>query len=89
MIRLSSFTPRMWLILAHDLLATAAAVVASFFIRFEEDGLTQRWRLLVVCCPLSWSMPVSFTSSSALQGEVAVHLAARLYNIVRAAPCWR
>ena len=47
MIRLSTFTPRMWLILAHDLLATAAAVVASFFIRFEEAGLTQRWRLLV------------------------------------------
>ena len=39
MIRLSTFTPRMWLILAHDLLATAAAVVASFFIRFEEAGL--------------------------------------------------
>jgi len=39
MIRLSTFTPRMWLILAHDLLATAAAVIASFFIRFEEAGL--------------------------------------------------
>jgi len=41
----------MWLILTHDLLATAAAVVASFFIRFEEDGLAQRWRLLVVLLP--------------------------------------
>ena len=51
MIRLSTFTPRMWLILAHDLLATAAAVVASFFIRFEEAGLTQRWRLLVILLP--------------------------------------
>ncbi len=48
---LSSFTPRMWLILAHDLLATAAAVVASFFIRFEEDGLAQRWRLLAILLP--------------------------------------
>jgi O-antigen biosynthesis protein WbqV len=48
---LSSFTPRMWLILAHDLLATAAAVVASFFIRFEEDGLAQRWRLLAIVLP--------------------------------------
>src|SRR6266700_1451681 len=36
MLRVSTFTPRMWLILVHDLLATAAAVVASFFIRFEE-----------------------------------------------------
>src|SRR5713101_6039258 len=51
MIRLSTFTPRIWLILAHDLLATAAAVVASFFIRFEEAGLTQRWRLLVILLP--------------------------------------
>jgi FlaA1/EpsC-like NDP-sugar epimerase len=51
MIRLSTFTPRMWLILAHDLLATAAAVVASFFIRFEEVGLRQRWALLVILLP--------------------------------------
>jgi FlaA1/EpsC-like NDP-sugar epimerase len=48
MIRLSTFTPRMWLILTHDLLATAVAVVASFFIRFEEAGLAQRWRPVVV-----------------------------------------
>jgi FlaA1/EpsC-like NDP-sugar epimerase len=41
----------MWLILAHDLLATAAAVVAAFFIRFEEDGLAQRWRILAVVLP--------------------------------------
>jgi FlaA1/EpsC-like NDP-sugar epimerase len=51
MIRLSSFTPRMWLILAHDLLATAAAVVATFFIRFEAGGLAERWRLLAVLLP--------------------------------------
>jgi FlaA1/EpsC-like NDP-sugar epimerase len=51
MIRLSTFTPRMWLILAHDLLATAAAVVASFFIRFEEAGIIDRWRLLVILLP--------------------------------------
>jgi FlaA1/EpsC-like NDP-sugar epimerase len=51
MIRLSTFTPRMWLILAHDLLATAAAVIASFFIRFEETGLTDRWRFLAILLP--------------------------------------
>jgi FlaA1/EpsC-like NDP-sugar epimerase len=51
MIRLSTFTPRMWLILAHDLLATAAAVVASFFIRFEETGLIERWRFLAIVLP--------------------------------------
>ncbi len=48
MIRLSSFTPRMWLILAHDLIATTAAVVVSFFIRFEEAGLAERWQPLVM-----------------------------------------
>ena len=52
MIRLSSFTPRMWLILVHDLLATAAAVVASFFIRFEEAGLAERWQPLVILLPV-------------------------------------
>jgi O-antigen biosynthesis protein WbqV len=51
MIRLSTFTPRMWLILAHDLLATAAAVIASFFIRFEETGLTDRWHFLAILLP--------------------------------------
>src|SRR6266516_1765898 len=51
MTRFSTFTPRMWLILAHDLLATAAAVIASFFIRFEEGGLAERWQLLVILLP--------------------------------------
>src|SRR5215471_15897073 len=51
MIRLSTFTARMWLILVHDLLATAAAVVATFFIRFEEAGLVERWRLLAILLP--------------------------------------
>jgi len=51
MFRLSKFTPRMWLILAHDLLATAVAVLASFYIRFEDVGLLERWRLLVVLLP--------------------------------------
>jgi O-antigen biosynthesis protein WbqV len=46
MIRLSTFTPRMWLILA-----TAAAVIASFFIRFEETGLTDRWHFLAILLP--------------------------------------
>jgi O-antigen biosynthesis protein WbqV len=51
MIGFSKFTPRMWLILAHDLLATAAAVVASYFIRFEAAGLEANWRLLLVMLP--------------------------------------
>ena len=52
MIGLSTFTPRMWLILAHDLIATASAIVGSFFIRFEEAGLIERWRLLVTVVPV-------------------------------------
>jgi FlaA1/EpsC-like NDP-sugar epimerase len=51
MVGFSKFTPRMWLILAHDLFATATAVVASYFIRFEGAGLEANWRLLLVMLP--------------------------------------
>jgi FlaA1/EpsC-like NDP-sugar epimerase len=51
MIRLSDFTPRMWLILTHDLLMTAVAVVAAFYLRFGETGLAERWRMLIVLLP--------------------------------------
>ena len=51
MMGLSTLHAAMWLILAHDLLATAAAVLASFFIRFEDVGLAQRWRWLSVLLP--------------------------------------
>jgi FlaA1/EpsC-like NDP-sugar epimerase len=83
---LSSFTPRMWLILAHDLLATAAAVVGSFFIRFEADGLAQRWRLLVIV------LPAFVVYSAFVYGFSGLYKAKwrftslpDLYNIVRAA----
>ena len=49
--RLPVPTPRQLLILAHDLLATAAAVVASFFIRFELAGVVERWRFLAILLP--------------------------------------
>jgi O-antigen biosynthesis protein WbqV len=51
MIRFAKFTRRMWLILAHDLLVTALAIVASFFIRFEEAGVVARWPLLEILLP--------------------------------------
>src|SRR5215475_5669872 len=86
MIRFSSFTPRMWLILAHDLLATAAAVVASFFIRFEEAGLTERWRLLAIL------LPAFVVYSGFIYGVSGLYKAKwrftslpDLFNIVRAA----
>src|ERR1700680_4573560 len=51
MIRLKNFTPRMGLILAHDLIATAVAIIASFYIRFEDAGLAERWRVLIIILP--------------------------------------
>ncbi len=42
MTRLSPLTFRQWLIVAHDLLVTAAAIVATFYIRFEEGRLVER-----------------------------------------------
>src|SRR5258708_32258464 len=51
MIRLTNLTPRMGLILAHDLIATAVAIIASFYIRFEDAGLAERWRVLIIILP--------------------------------------
>jgi len=44
-------SPRKALIIAHDLLMTAAAVVASFYIRFEGAGLVERQDRLLVFLP--------------------------------------
>src|SRR5262249_40964631 len=52
MIRFPKFTPRMGLILAHDMIATAVGVVASFYIRFEGAGLAVRWPVLVIMLPV-------------------------------------
>lgn len=43
--------PRLALIVFHDLAATAAAIVASFYIRFEERGLQERIDGLIVILP--------------------------------------
>jgi FlaA1/EpsC-like NDP-sugar epimerase len=47
----SHFTTRMTLILIHDLAATVAAVVAAFYLRFEAQGLSERWHLLLLLLP--------------------------------------
>src|SRR5215468_10151628 len=47
----SHFTPRMTLILIHDLVAAVAAVVAAFYLRFEAPGLAERWNLLLLLLP--------------------------------------
>src|SRR3984893_11391457 len=43
MFKVPTLTPRQYLIVAHDLLATVVAIVASFFIRFEDTGLADRF----------------------------------------------
>jgi FlaA1/EpsC-like NDP-sugar epimerase len=50
-VMLSNFTSRMALILAHDLVAAVAAVLAAFYIRFEAAGLAERWHLLLLLMP--------------------------------------
>src|SRR3954466_1645718 len=42
MIRPHQLTPRQWLIVLHDLLATAAALTATIVIRFENAELASR-----------------------------------------------
>src|SRR5262249_25318767 len=49
---LRNFTPRMLLILVHDLIATAVAVLAAFYIRFEMQGLAERRQLLAIVLPV-------------------------------------
>jgi FlaA1/EpsC-like NDP-sugar epimerase len=44
-------TLRKALIVAHDLLATAAAIVAAFYLRFETEGLFERLPMLWVLLP--------------------------------------
>ena len=46
-----NFTPRITLILMHDLVATVVAVLAAFYIRFETPGLAERWNLLLLLLP--------------------------------------
>src|ERR1700730_12772523 len=46
-----NFTPRMTLILTHDLVAAVVAVLAAFYIPFEAPGLADRWHLLLLLLP--------------------------------------
>ena len=46
-----NLSPRRALVIAHDLLMTAAAIVASFYIRFEVDGLVHRRDPLLFLSP--------------------------------------
>jgi FlaA1/EpsC-like NDP-sugar epimerase len=46
-----TFSPRKTLVIAHDLLMTAAAVIATFYFRFEAAGLMARAHALI------WFLP--------------------------------
>jgi FlaA1/EpsC-like NDP-sugar epimerase len=48
---LPKLTIRKLLIMAHDLFATAAAILTTLYVRFEESGLQQRWSLLLILLP--------------------------------------
>ena len=62
MTRLSQLTLRNFLIAAHDVLATAFALVASFYLRFEGELLDDRLPLLWHILPwfLAFSVPVCY-----------------------------
>src|SRR2546429_3944747 len=51
MMRFSNLTLRNALIAAHDALATALAVLASFYLRFEGDAFFDRLPLLLRILP--------------------------------------
>jgi O-antigen biosynthesis protein WbqV len=51
MIPLLRLTPRQWLIVLHDLAATAAALATAFFIRFEGALLSERLPALISLLP--------------------------------------
>jgi O-antigen biosynthesis protein WbqV len=45
------FLSRKSLIVLHDLFATAAAIVAAFYLRFEASGIAERLDLLLILVP--------------------------------------
>ena len=52
MIRLPKLTPRQILIMLHDLLATVAAVLLTFYMRFEDQRLYEKLTGLQIILPL-------------------------------------
>ncbi len=50
-IRLPKLTPRQLLVVMHDVVATAAAIVASFWLRFDTPGLEERLDVLLWVLP--------------------------------------
>lgn len=87
MTRLSHLTSRNFLIALHDLLATAAALFAAFYLRFEGgEGFFERLPLLFQILPyfLAFSVVVFFVSNLTTTKWRFISLPDAL-NIIRAA----
>ena len=52
MISLPQLSSRQWLIVCHDLLVTAVALIATFYVRFENEPLANRLDELVFWLPI-------------------------------------
>ncbi len=65
--RFAPITPRMGLILVHDLVVTAVAVLASFYIRFEDSFIAARQDLLI------WLMPAILLYAAVVYLLVGLH----------------
>src|SRR5262249_7693125 len=50
-IRLSKLTPRQFLVVTHDVVVTAAALIGSFWLRFDTQGLADRLDVLLPILP--------------------------------------
>ena len=83
------------LIVRHDLLATAAAILAAFYLRFEAPGLVERRDVLVIllpCIVIYAGFVYSFFSSR--RARSGVSSLPDLWNIFRSASvlrrsrCW-
>jgi FlaA1/EpsC-like NDP-sugar epimerase len=86
MTRLSSLTYRNWLIALHDVLATTAAVLASFYLRFEGEPLFDRLPLLLRILPyfIAFSVVVCYACNLTTTKWRFISLPDAL-NILRAA----
>jgi O-antigen biosynthesis protein WbqV len=84
--RLSSLTYRNWLIALHDVLATTAAVLASFYLRFEGEPLFDRLPLLLRILPyfIAFSVVVCYACNLTTTKWRFISLPDAL-NILRAA----
>src|SRR5690242_12155915 len=73
------------LIALHDVIATAIALIASFYLRFEDGGFAERWPILLLILPyfLIFSVVVCYSFRLTVTKWRFISLP-DLLNIVRA-----